>query len=371
MKILIATCCIVLMCVACNSQDTTTSVVEDNNGNKVFIAHYQEIKDTVVMKLSTLVEDYELIHMEDNDSALLGFQVMPTITKHYIGVSQTQDGQLPYLLFDRQGNFLCNVGRLGQGPGEFAWSIYDAAISEEKEEIYLAQFAFVPKILVYNLQGKLIREMGTGSPLAKPRIEMNEEGNLCILQIPMPDQESLNLAIQMDGSGNMTQTLKAEERFWMKDFNGELFAYHNVPEFSFHITNCDTLFHYDRIGNRIVPKYTLDFGMMDEKPVHIYNEIPGYYMATVFGKGIILTDKQKRTSYYVKFINDLYGGINHPVTFKDGYVFTLREPAHWIYYIERRLAEDDCSDADRKKLNELLESIDEEGNHLMFIGKLK
>lgn len=94
-------------------------------------------------------------------------------------------------------------------------------------------------------------------------------------------------------------------------------------------------------------------------------------MATVFGKGIILTDKQKCTSYYVKFINDLYGGISHPVTFKDGYVFALREPAHWIHYIEKRLAADDCSDADRKQLTELLESIDEEGNNLMFIGKLK
>lgn len=371
MKTLITSYCIVLLCVACNPQDTTTTVVKDNSGNKVFVAHYQEIKDTVVINLSDLVEDYELIRFEDNDSALLGFRVMPTITEHYIGISQMQDGQLPYLLFDRQGNFLCNVGNAGQGPGEYAWSIYDAAISEQKGEVYLAQFAFVPKILVYNLQGKLTHEIETDCTLAKPKIETDDEGNLCILQIPMPSQKSLNLAIQMDGRGNVARTLKAKERFWMKDFNGELFAYHNVPEFSFHITNCDTLFHYDRTGNRVVPKFTLDFGLMDEKPVHIYNEIPGYYITNVFGEGTIFTDKQKRTSYYARIVNDYCGHMENPVLFKDGYAYWMHEPARWIHYIEKRLGRSDCSDADRKQLTELLESIDEEGNNLMFIGKLK
>ena len=356
------------LCAACTSSNNT-SVVKDGAGNELFVAHYQEIKDTVVINLSDLVEDYELIRFEDNDSALLGFRVMPTITEHYIGVSQRR-GQ-PYLLFDRQGNFLCNVGNVGQGPGEYAWQIYDAAISEQKGEVYLAQFAFSPKIFAYNLQGKLTREIETGCTLSKPKIEMDDEGNLCVVQIPMPSQKSLNLAIQMDGSGNVTRTLKAEERFWMDDFNGDLFAYHNVPEFSFHITCCDTLFHYDRTENRVVPKYTLDFGMMDEKPGHIYNEIPGYYITNVFGEGTIFTDKQKRTSYYVRIVNDYCGHMENPVLFKDGYAYWIHEPARWIRHIEKRLGRSDCSDADRKQLTELLESIDEEGNNLMFIGKLK
>lgn len=357
------------LCVTCTSQNNT-STVNDGMGNEILVAHYQEIKDTVLINLSDLVENYELIRFEDNDSALLGFQVMPTITEHYIGMSQSQRRGLPYMLFDRQGNFLCNVGNFGQGPGEYAWPIYDAAISEQNGDVYLTQFAFASKILVYNLQGKLMREIEVDYPLAKPKIEIDNDG-MYIIQTPMPSQESLNLAIQMDGNGNITKTLKAEERFLMKDFNGDLFAYHNVPEFSFNITSCDTLFHYDKTENRVVPKYTLDFGEMEEKPVHIYNEIPGYYISIVFGKGTIFTDKQKQTSNYVRIVNDYCGHMENPVLFKDGYAYWIHEPARWIHHIEKRLERRDCSDADRKQLKELLESIDEDGNNLMFIGKLK
>ena len=233
------------------------------------------------------------------------------------------------------------------------------------------QFAGTSEILVYNLQGELTHEMETGCTLSKPKIETDDEGNLCVIQIPMPHQESLNLAIQMDGSGNVTRTLKAEEHFWMKDFNGDLFAYHNVPEFSFYITNSDTLYHYDRTGNRVVPKFTLDFGTMDEKPMHIYNEIPGYYVSIVYGVGNIFTDKRTLASRYVKIVNDFCGHMENPVLFKDGYAYWSHEPARWIHYIEKRLSQSDCSDEDRKQLTELLESIDEEGNNLMFLGKLK
>lgn len=57
MKTLIASCCIVQLCVACtcNSQDTTTTVVKDNSGNKVFVAHYQEIKDMIINLLKRIL----------------------------------------------------------------------------------------------------------------------------------------------------------------------------------------------------------------------------------------------------------------------------------------------------------------------------
>lgn len=55
MKTLIASCCIVQLCVASNSQDTTTTVIKDNSGNKVFVAHYQEIKDMIINLLKRIL----------------------------------------------------------------------------------------------------------------------------------------------------------------------------------------------------------------------------------------------------------------------------------------------------------------------------
>ena len=47
------------------------------------------------------------------------------------------------------------------------------------------------------------------------------------------------------------------------------------------------------------------------------------------------------------------------------------EPGRLITQIEKRLAASVCSAKDRKQLETMLESIDEEGNNILFMGKLK
>lgn len=47
------------------------------------------------------------------------------------------------------------------------------------------------------------------------------------------------------------------------------------------------------------------------------------------------------------------------------------EPGQLMNRIERRLAESDCSAEDRKQLEDLLDSVDENDNNILFVGKLK
>ena len=147
--------------------------------------------------------------------------------------------------------------------------------------------------------------------------------------------------------------------------------YHNVPDLSFHLTSVDTLYHYIKSENRIVPKFTLDFGAMEEKPIHIYNEIPGYYIAIVFGQGNIFVDKEKQQARYVRLVNDFCGGMKVMLNFKDGWVWRIFEPGYLIEYIQDRMNDSDCTEEDRKKLQSLLDTIDEDDNNIMFLGKLK
>ena len=39
--------------------------------------------------------------------------------------------------------------------------------------------------------------------------------------------------------------------------------------------------------------------------------------------------------------------------------------------IEKRLSESSCTEKDKEVLNKLLASLDEEGNNVLFVGKLK
>lgn len=107
--------------------------------------------------------------------------------------------------------------------------------------------------------------------------------------------------------------------------------------------------------------------------MHIYNEIPGYYLTAMLGgKGVIAVNKEKQTSNYTRLINDFFGHMEAPMfNFIHGWFYQMFEPGHLITQIERRLAESNCSTKDRKQLQELLGSIDEEGNNILFMDKLK
>lgn len=47
------------------------------------------------------------------------------------------------------------------------------------------------------------------------------------------------------------------------------------------------------------------------------------------------------------------------------------EPYRLLDLIDERLSASECADKDRKVLEDLKTSIDEDGNNIMFIGKLK
>ena len=97
----------------------------------------------------------------------------------------------------------------------------------------------------------------------------------------------------------------------------------------------------------------------------------GKYLATVWGKGTIVVDNKNNNSHYVKLVNDYFGGLPAPMNFTNGWFFAMYEPAVLMENIEKRMAASDCTDKDKELLKGLLESLDENDNNVMFIGKLK
>lgn len=357
-------------CTTASKGDGTLTLVE-NDGNILTVCHFNQVKDTIDINLSELVEDFKVVRFEDSDSAFFKSNGL-CITDHYIGILQTDIR--PFLLFGHDGKLKCQVGAVGNGPGEYNQSIYDEAINEKMGEIYLSSFAFYSKILVYNTtDGKFVREIVTKENLSKPKIEVSDNGDITIIHMPFENNKEKFLAIVYDKEGVFKQELKPTPNFLQQNFDQDIFAYHNVPEFSFWLSSCDTLFHYDKNANKIYPKFKMDFGEVSETPLHIYNELPGYYLtAMLWNKGIIAVNKEKQTSNYARLINDFFGHMEAPMfNFCNGWFYLMFEPERLITQIEKRLADNDCSAEDRKQLETMLESIDEEGNNILFMGKLK
>ena len=128
--------CVLAGCKQSSSSQSDGSVTIEANG--AVTCDFDLVKDTLTIPLSEWVEDFQIVRFEDNDTAIFKMR-WPLITEHYIGICQRGGGA--FKLFDRQGNFLCDVGGVGGGPGEYK-GLYSQAIDEKNGWIYLAPISW-------------------------------------------------------------------------------------------------------------------------------------------------------------------------------------------------------------------------------------
>lgn len=362
------------MFIACNStsvkEDGTLSTITQN-GQQLTICDISKVKDTLQIPLSEWVEDFRIVRFENTDTAFFKMW-FPAITDQHIGIRQHNGA---FKLFDSQGKFLCDVGSVGQGPGEYG-SLYSEIIDETNNCVYLAPFFGSEKILKYDMNGKYVTGVEVGESMNKPKLTLNEDGSLSVVHLFFRESSKM-LAAHIAKDGTVTKYFPSStegiNRFDNENrsvgFNHEVWSYNNVSEPSFAFTYADTLYHYNWKDNRTEAYFTAINGPKDN--YKLYTELPGKCMVNIFGQGIFVADFQKKSSYYVNLKNDFVGGMEAPTNFTNGYFFASYEPLQLADRIESRLSQSDCTESDKKVLKELLDSLDENDNNIMFIGKLK
>ncbi len=360
-------------CTPSTQSDGSISTLE-TDGNKLTLCDFNKVTDTLSVPLSEWVEDCQLVRFENSDTALFKLQ-WPAITDQYIGIRQS--GAV-FKLFDREGKFLNNIGAIGQGPGEYAGSLYSEAIDEKNRCVYLAPFFGSNKILKYNLDGSFASAIELGETLNKPKLHLHPDGSLSVTHLCFKGRNEMMVA-HIASDGTLTSYKPTAEQIINpinKDgnfvgFNNEIWSYNNTENFNFMTMPTDTLYQYNPLQNRVTARFALQNQPKDKDVFLIYNELPGKFLATVWGTGTIAIDLQKQQSHYVKLVNDYFGGLPIPMNFTNGYFFAMYEPLVLMDKIEERLSAPGCTDKDKEVLNKLLDSLDENDNNVMFIGKLK
>ncbi|MEA4917620.1 6-bladed beta-propeller [Proteiniphilum sp.] len=339
------------------------------NGDKMYAFSLNELRsDTNIIALSSLVEDCDLVQLETNDDTYVN-PWFTTVTDKYIGVRQRDNR--PYMLFDRSGKFITNVGSQGGGPGEYTISLYDDIIDDKNELVYLTSMNS-DKIMVYNTSGQFLRDIVAPIRLQKPKMFL-EDGILTVIHMPFGNQA---IAAQFNAStGEVLRGLTSPSHLVVRSFDGEIFNTRNVPGvFDFLHTSSDTLYHFDVKNNKIKPGFMMTFES-SEKPFKQYYQVNKELLLTfIFGKGLVATDLKNKTSSWVKVVNDYYGNMPAPTfitQLRNGYWVYNLQPEQLIENIEDRLAKKDCSENDKKILNKTLSTLEEGANNVVFIGKLK
>lgn len=356
------------------TNDGSVSIIENPDG-PLYICDLKAASDTIDIPLSELIEDCRIVRFETSDEAMFNAWWI-NVSDNYICIRQESN---VVKLYDKDGKYLCDVGAMGNGPGEYSMTVYDEIIDEKGGHIFFSPF-YGKKIMMYGLDGKWIKDIDLPGQINKPKIEINADGTLSVVH--MPFEEGAPIAFRMDTDGKILSQVPARDYMLAGNFDGEIFSYRNTGTFDFFYTGIDTTFTYDAVANKLVPRFTMNFPGLAQKPIHIYTELPDHTLAYYYtwdkGRfipgGNILVDKKKMSSSQYRLVNDFYGNLPIPnpnMRFNKGrFIFNV-EPSALQDMIETHLSSGKCPDQDKAKLKELAATLHENDNNLLFVGKLR
>lgn len=134
---------------------TATCTTVTNTENEIveidILEGYKNVRD---FKLSEIVSDVDYVKLESHPDAifLLGY---PMVHKEYILIKgSARDNRL--ILFGSAGNYICNIGRSGKGPGEFVFA-QDVYFHPHEPKIMVHDNGS-KKLIFYSLEGECIEE---------------------------------------------------------------------------------------------------------------------------------------------------------------------------------------------------------------------
>lgn len=370
--------CIFCTFITCDSINKDYRVkTKEVNGYPMIICEEDSLGETININLSELVDSLEIIQLENIDSAYFK-PYWYTISEHHIGIIQSLN---TFKLFDREGHFICDVGAVGQGPGEYI-DINDALIDETHGHIYLAPSHGSKSILKYDLQGKFIKELCLNTDLFRPNLMNSSDSTIALTNMCFKDVggDFAGATISKSDGHILTKvyypplTLNLNEGGHRAGLDHFMWSYRNTHHFAFKMTIADTLYHYDNKENKINPVFTFNMRESRRKDSwFVFSELPLHYMVMVKDKGDVIIDKRTRKASYFQLKNDIMGNIDLPscYSFRDGYFCKILEPSELKEIISEALAIENHNKEKEGYWLNIISSIGNNDNSIIIMGKLK
>lgn len=351
---------------------------------EMVVCDLSRVKDTVDIPLSYLLSDIEIVRLENREEALVS-DAMIWLSDEHIGIYSYQVGC--YKLFDRQGKFLADLGKRGQGPNEY-FSISDSYIDEEQGLVYLLP-TMGQQLLVYNFDGQAETPIPLPYRINKGAFRIDPKLQEVIVAV-LPFDAPPSVIWKQDFEGNIIQEMEAGHFAVIPgDFSNEiLFQQSDAAmdlSFFYVAPRPDTLYHYNETLNRLQPKLTLKY-KNDEIPMHLFTELKHHYLVELISlisydsKGnpivpvnpLILIDKKTLKGCYARFKYDMLGGIDghNAKSWKRGYMLSYFYPHELKEQLESALRTDLPPEM-QQKLALLSRNLTEDDNLILLIGKQK
>lgn len=349
------------------------------NGDTIIVCDLSLLKDTIDLPLSTFVSDFELVDLGEDEEALIketsgGGSI--AVSPNYIGIYSGTG----YKLFDKTGKYITSLSAWGQGPNEYAFSIYDSYIDEKNDRAYLLPMNG-NKILVYDLKGNAQPYIPLAHETTKGKFYVDDQKKLLYVA-NMPFSDTASTFWIQDFEGKLIKEIIAGHlKIVPPDFSNDINVSMNTEEIDysvFHWKNTvDTLYHYNEADNRLAPSFTVNF--KDNPILHDYIELPDYYLIRlieiesdyryIYG----LIDKKTLKGNYIKLKLDMLGNIDAPAwaIFERG-LYTANIYAYYLQGQCDRLSDlSSLPSGIAKYIQDLQQNDCEDLNNIILIGRLK
>lgn len=341
--------------------------------------------DTVDVPLSLLTEELQVVKLDNRDEALVGGWVRTTVSDNYILVSNNK--QVSYKLFKRNGEFVCSIGSYGQGPDEYM-NTYAEQLDEKHNRIYILPWQS-DRILVFDLKGNPQPNIPLGVRVGKGKFRVNTSDST-VTVTALPFESIINEVVWVqDMHGKRIQSVAPHHLTVPRDYSNEVYDARNTSDYDVMLcvimpdTRPDSLYHYNYEKNQLEPKFTVRFNQ-DPIPWHGFYELPHHFIGdasfpvqvsktswTSSEPVCYIVDKETLKGNFMRLRND-YLNIPAPwISFSNGYHVANMEPLTLKDRLEKALEDKELSDEVRSRIQSLHDDIDENDNNIVLFAKLK
>lgn len=390
---------IILTTLSCSNQNSSNADIsfldvcdvvaakEIVDGDTVIVCDYKKVKQRKNAPLDELLTGFNVLKMDnENDEGLIGRR----LTGHIIGekyIAVFSYSFMPLKLYNKQGDFIRNIGKIGQGPGEYG-VINNVYMDEKADRIYILAFD-TDKILVYDFKGNILSPIRLAERVnyGNSMIVNTEKQELIVTKSPWIG--SIHSVWIQDFEGNVIQGVKQSDYFSEDIRTSESsitrLQTSNIEFFLLNSYNTDQyLYHYNILENRLVPKFRMK--NMEEYSIFVY-ELPHHFVVEVAtstgGQGDYVTPKliiDKQTlkgCFFDGFITPMGVVLDqYDILFNARYgYFGLVDFGSYIDEKIQKVDKEILSSKSKKELEKLQQFINETDSDddcsLLFYGKFK
>jgi len=367
----------------------------NGDGNLISV-NFNRVDKGPVTNISELAAEPEFIALDSRVEAFAtGYNY--AFSDHYICIGASMRG--PAKLYDRAtGKFLCDVGTIGRGPGEYLNTYGAPRIDEEDGTIWLLPWQ-TKTLLGFDIAtGKFKKEVPLKYGVPKGQFSVDSKaGTVTVAALPFRDLVPM-IAWQQDMQGNVLWEIPSGHLTLTPDFSNEIESNGNV-EGAFDLSlitwsgGSDSLYVINE--GRLDPVYTIDFNtkevesedynlnVNEDAPIHSYIMLPDRFITSVsypvqtewgFSTGkpeYVITDRRTGESVRTTFFNDYLARETDYASFTGGYWYTVSDPETFAEDAEKALKEGNLSDENKARIQEILKDLTPESNNIVILAPLK